>query len=283
MVLNRWHKKDAMDKSQPTGSTALHVACANGCIRIVDLLLRNSASIFLKDKYGSTPLDVANAKGSHVDIVRRLLEMTAGPRPTYSRVDKPLPIPIQAKLQNSSRHPQHQQQPSSNLPDLSSSHPSHKSSISSSDSCWYGVGTTGRYEEGDQYIKALERRLNASLDDAYPWSHHRLDTDTTSSRHTSSNCDQNYDCNYYDKQSLLSHPTPYALQMSLDSLNKASRNSLDVLSKKPDYDMVPLPTVPATPAIATAATSHRIGSLKPKALKKFLLWSWRKTGSFAVG
>jgi hypothetical protein len=55
-----------VDKTQAvqgaTGSTALHVACANGCVKIVDLLIRNNARVDVKDKYGSTPLDVAQAK-----------------------------------------------------------------------------------------------------------------------------------------------------------------------------------------------------------------------------
>ncbi|KAG2212822.1 hypothetical protein INT46_008483 [Mucor plumbeus] len=63
------------DKSQAvagaTGSTALHVACANGCTKIVDLLLRNGAKINVKDKYGSRPVDVAAAK-HHVEIVKLL-------------------------------------------------------------------------------------------------------------------------------------------------------------------------------------------------------------------
>lgn len=54
-----------------TGLTALHVACANGCTKIVDLLLRNGAKTNVKDKYGSRPVDVAAAKG-HVEIVRLL-------------------------------------------------------------------------------------------------------------------------------------------------------------------------------------------------------------------
>ncbi|KAG0177844.1 hypothetical protein DFQ29_004269 [Apophysomyces sp. BC1021] len=63
------------DKSQAVagaiGSTALHVACANGCARIVDLLLRNGARVNVKDKYGSRPMDIAAAK-HHVEIVRLL-------------------------------------------------------------------------------------------------------------------------------------------------------------------------------------------------------------------
>ncbi|KAF7730305.1 hypothetical protein EC973_002549 [Apophysomyces ossiformis] len=71
----RWSKKHSADKSQAVagaiGSTALHVACANGCVKIVDLLLRNGAKVNVKDKYGSRPMDVAAAK-HHVEIVRLL-------------------------------------------------------------------------------------------------------------------------------------------------------------------------------------------------------------------
>ncbi|KAI8149548.1 hypothetical protein BJV82DRAFT_529893 [Fennellomyces sp. T-0311] len=71
----RWSKKHSADKSQAVagaiGSTALHVACANGCTKTVDLLLRNGALVHVKDKYGSSPLDIAAAK-HHVEIVRLL-------------------------------------------------------------------------------------------------------------------------------------------------------------------------------------------------------------------
>lgn len=72
----RWSKKHSVDKTQAvqgaTGSTALHVACANGCVKIVDLLLRNNARVDVKDKYGSTPLDVAQAK--HETYIIHLLK-----------------------------------------------------------------------------------------------------------------------------------------------------------------------------------------------------------------
>ncbi|KAI8097565.1 uncharacterized protein BX664DRAFT_326698 [Halteromyces radiatus] len=71
----RWSKKHSADKSQAVagaiGSTALHVACANGCSKIVDLLLRNDARVDLKDKYGSRPMDIAAAK-HHMEIVKLL-------------------------------------------------------------------------------------------------------------------------------------------------------------------------------------------------------------------
>ncbi|GAN08790.1 ankyrin [Mucor ambiguus] len=73
--IQKWPKKHSIDKTQAvpgaTGSTALHVACANGCIKIVDLLIRNNARIDVKDKYGSTSLDVAQAK-HEAEIVKLL-------------------------------------------------------------------------------------------------------------------------------------------------------------------------------------------------------------------
>ncbi|KAI7902850.1 uncharacterized protein BX663DRAFT_508639 [Cokeromyces recurvatus] len=64
--VQKWSKKHSIDKSQAvqgaTGCTALHVACTNGCIKIVDLLIRNNARIDIKDKYGSSPMDIAQAK-----------------------------------------------------------------------------------------------------------------------------------------------------------------------------------------------------------------------------
>jgi Ankyrin repeats (3 copies) len=70
-----WSKKHSTDKSLAvagaTGSTALHVAAANGCTKVVELLLRNGALVDVKDKYGSTPLSVATAK-NHTEIVNIL-------------------------------------------------------------------------------------------------------------------------------------------------------------------------------------------------------------------
>ncbi|ORX62034.1 ankyrin [Hesseltinella vesiculosa] len=97
----RWSKKHSTDKSQAVagaiGSTALHVACANGCVRIVDLLLRNDASVHLKDKYGSRPVDVAIAK-HHAEIVK-LLEM-------FSVLQEETPLPDMVD-----RSQRHQSQP----------------------------------------------------------------------------------------------------------------------------------------------------------------------------
>lgn len=73
--LQRWSKKHSSDKSLAvagaTGSTALHVAAANGCTKVVELLLRNDAMVEIRDKYGSTPLSVAAAK-NHTEIVNIL-------------------------------------------------------------------------------------------------------------------------------------------------------------------------------------------------------------------
>ncbi|KAI8357898.1 hypothetical protein EDC96DRAFT_514815 [Choanephora cucurbitarum] len=71
--IQKWSKKKHKTHAihNATGSTALHVACANGCIKTVDLLIRNHALIDIKDKYGSTPLDIAQAK-NEVEIVKRL-------------------------------------------------------------------------------------------------------------------------------------------------------------------------------------------------------------------
>ncbi|CAM0135810.1 hypothetical protein VKS41_001754 [Umbelopsis sp. WA50703] len=73
--LQRWSKKHSSDKSLAvagaTGSTALHVAAANGCTKVVELLLRNNAQVDIRDKYGSTPLSVAAAK-NHTEIVNIL-------------------------------------------------------------------------------------------------------------------------------------------------------------------------------------------------------------------
>ncbi|KAI8987382.1 hypothetical protein BDF20DRAFT_910012 [Mycotypha africana] len=73
--IQKWSKKYSENKSQAvsgaTGSTALHVACANGCTKVVDLLLRNNARVDVKDKYGTSPLDIALAK-HETEIVRLL-------------------------------------------------------------------------------------------------------------------------------------------------------------------------------------------------------------------
>ncbi|KAL0079596.1 hypothetical protein F4703DRAFT_1875513 [Phycomyces blakesleeanus] len=71
----RWSRKYSHDKSKAvagaTGSTALHIACINGCVRTVDLLLRNGAVSDVKDKYGLTAVDHAITK-QNTDILRLL-------------------------------------------------------------------------------------------------------------------------------------------------------------------------------------------------------------------
>ncbi|KAG0278115.1 hypothetical protein BGZ95_004710 [Linnemannia exigua] len=55
-----------------TGSTPLHFAAANGCLTIVEILLRHGATPDLADKYGSTPYTVATAR-NHPDVAALLL------------------------------------------------------------------------------------------------------------------------------------------------------------------------------------------------------------------
>ncbi|KFH64315.1 hypothetical protein MVEG_10140 [Podila verticillata NRRL 6337] len=50
-----------------TGSTPLHFAAANGCLAIVEVLLRHGAIADLTDKYGSSPLSVAIAR-NHPEV-----------------------------------------------------------------------------------------------------------------------------------------------------------------------------------------------------------------------
>ncbi|KAI9485508.1 MAG: hypothetical protein EXX96DRAFT_545350, partial [Benjaminiella poitrasii] len=73
--MQKWSKKHCIDKTQAvpgaTGCTALHVACANGCTKIVDLLIRNNARIDVRDKYGSSPIDIAQAK-HETEIIKLL-------------------------------------------------------------------------------------------------------------------------------------------------------------------------------------------------------------------
>lgn len=144
---------------EATGSTALHVACANGCIRIVDLLLRNGASIHVKDKYGSTPHDVAIAK-HHMDIVKLLDTAAYRLASTESslRLDKPLPIPIR---------PSHTI-PSS-APELAHTASSSRSSSGCSDDLldWYAVGVVANKHQDECYLHSLERRLSGSFDSGF--------------------------------------------------------------------------------------------------------------------
>ncbi|KAF9378437.1 hypothetical protein CPB97_009584 [Podila verticillata] len=54
-----------------TGSTPLHFAAANGCLAIVEILLRHGAIVDVIDKYGSSPLSVAAAR-NHPDVASLL-------------------------------------------------------------------------------------------------------------------------------------------------------------------------------------------------------------------
>ncbi|KAG0022950.1 hypothetical protein BGZ81_008305 [Podila clonocystis] len=54
-----------------TGSTPLHFAAANGCLAIVEILLRHGAIVDVIDKYGSSPLSVAQAR-NHPEVASLL-------------------------------------------------------------------------------------------------------------------------------------------------------------------------------------------------------------------
>ncbi|KAG0045135.1 hypothetical protein BGZ83_009610 [Gryganskiella cystojenkinii] len=56
-----------------TGSTPLHFAAANGCLQVVEILLRHGAIADLADKYGSTPSSVATAR-SHPEVASLLYQ-----------------------------------------------------------------------------------------------------------------------------------------------------------------------------------------------------------------
>ncbi|KAF9115959.1 hypothetical protein BGX27_005651 [Mortierella sp. AM989] len=59
-----------------TGSTPLHFAAANGCLTIVEILLRHGAIADLADKYGTTPYAVATSR-NHPEIANLLHEHAA--------------------------------------------------------------------------------------------------------------------------------------------------------------------------------------------------------------
>ncbi|KAG9068715.1 hypothetical protein KI688_010998 [Linnemannia hyalina] len=54
-----------------TGSTPLHFAAANGCLNVVDILLRHGAIVDMTDKYGTSPLSVAAAR-KHPEVASLL-------------------------------------------------------------------------------------------------------------------------------------------------------------------------------------------------------------------
>ncbi|KAG0241009.1 hypothetical protein BGW41_006461 [Actinomortierella wolfii] len=79
----RWPRKYSGEKSRvgaqtvgTTGSTPLHFAAANGCLAIVEVLLRHGAKVDVKDKYGSSPLSVAAAR-NHPEVANLLRQHSA--------------------------------------------------------------------------------------------------------------------------------------------------------------------------------------------------------------
>lgn len=191
----RWSKKNSsLDKMQlapgATGSTALHVACANGCIKIVDLLLRNGAAVDVRDKYGSTPMDLAVAK-HHTDIVkllqrlrgRRSLDASTTTTIATTRARRPsLPAIVERQQLNipplstmpvptPSIDIAHQSRNNSRgVPDLASSNGSveeeeeeeeNSSTIGTpprtTTTDYYGQGVLNHYDD-ENYLQSLERR-----------------------------------------------------------------------------------------------------------------------------
>ncbi|KAI7884633.1 ankyrin [Lichtheimia hyalospora FSU 10163] len=218
--------------TEATGSTALHVACANGCIRIVDLLLRNGASTHVKDKYGSTPHDVALAK-HHMDIVRLLDRLPILTDPL--RLDKPLPIPIRPS-------PLPHTTTTSSAPDLAHTASSSRSSSGCSDELpdWYAVGIVANKQQDECYLHSLERRLSGSFDSGFLRSscimdhHHYLPPIPSSSPPPPPlpPKDDFYTTQQHRKPSLSSsnfilHPSS-ALALTLESLDRVSRKVMDI-------------------------------------------------------
>ncbi|KAI9025041.1 hypothetical protein CLU79DRAFT_699895, partial [Phycomyces nitens] len=191
----RWSKKHSADKSQAVagaiGSTALHVACANGCAKIVDLLLRNGAKVNVKDKYGSRPMDIAAAK-HHAEIVklletfgsmqhqesilkhrdegteRRSMDVSSTRDERTERLRRPsLPAIFEGKSQRPGLPPL------STLPIRRESEAI--AEIETTDSIdirrrhgrpdWYGYGVVNHYED-DTYLASLERRAFGLGEDA---------------------------------------------------------------------------------------------------------------------
>ncbi|CAO3697939.1 unnamed protein product [Rhizopus microsporus] len=181
----KWSKKHSADKSQAvagaTGSTALHVACANGCTKIVDLLLRNGAKIDVKDKYGSRPIDVAAAK-NHVEIVK-LLEtfgamqaMMQGIQEANNKINSRKPeLPGRHSIDNAyMSRAERLRRPSLpsvfesqklDIPDISTLPPPRHSINTSRPTAeelqragdWYSYGVVNHYDD-ENYLQSLERR-----------------------------------------------------------------------------------------------------------------------------
>ncbi|KAG1446063.1 hypothetical protein G6F55_011699 [Rhizopus delemar] len=181
----KWPKKHSADKSQAvagaTGSTALHVACANGCTKIVDLLLRNGARIDVKDKYGSRPIDVAAAK-NHVEIVKLLdtfgamqammQEVNTGNKKKPERREVIGRHSIDNAYMSRTERLRRPSLPSVfesqklDIPDISTLPPPRHSintsrptaeELSRSKNDWYSRGVVNYYED-ENYLQSLERR-----------------------------------------------------------------------------------------------------------------------------
>ncbi|CAO3676292.1 unnamed protein product [Rhizopus stolonifer] len=193
----KWSKKHSTDKSQAvagaTGSTALHVACANGCTKIVDLLLRNGARIHVKDKYGLRPIDVAAAK-NHAEIVKLLetfsamQEMMQGLQQVNINHKKPEP-PVRHSVDNMyisrAERLRRPSLPSTfesqklDIPDISTLPPPRHSINTSRPTAedlqragdWYSYGVVNHYDD-ENYLQSLERRTHggsrSSLDTMRP-------------------------------------------------------------------------------------------------------------------
>ncbi|KAI8098360.1 ankyrin repeat-containing domain protein [Gilbertella persicaria] len=161
----RWSKKHSTDKSQAvagaTGSTALHVACANGCTKIVDLLLRNGAKINVRDKYGSRPIDVAAAK-HHTEIVK-LLEtfgsmqiMLKGLQEGQNNVPE---AEISRRSMDASLYQKRERLRRPSLPSVfeSLTIPDISTLPIDNKEDWYSYGVVNRYDD-ENYLASLERR-----------------------------------------------------------------------------------------------------------------------------
>lgn len=137
----RWSKKHSVDKSQAvpgaTGSTALHVACANGCVKIVDLLLRNNARVTIRDKYGSTPIDIALAKNEKeiIELLRnaeKIQRKTGNNKAQHQKSNsvnkrKSLDFHMTHKRSGSEKHHPRIRRPS--LPSIFEKHSTHNRTI----------------------------------------------------------------------------------------------------------------------------------------------------------
>ena len=75
--------KDAVDVSQPDGTTALHWAAHRGDAAMIKLLIEAGAEVEKKNYFGITPLFLACQEGS-AETVGLLLEAGADPNSTIS-------------------------------------------------------------------------------------------------------------------------------------------------------------------------------------------------------